>query len=298
MPLVIGPLLVGLLPFLAAIVLVGLSQASTSQHGSSNSGTFWDVITGRAYFHQLAGFAANFARWIVSHFAAGQLRILARWFTGIGTLTLGWFTANPAALEAIVHAIERVYHAVPGIVHRAVQPVHRLAVKAEHTALHGLRLARGTLRALHRYEARVNARLHGIEHSVAVTLPRDIGRIRSREEALSRDITKLWKRTKILEHGAIKTFDWIRTHPFGAAATMFSLAISAVLPRLGLDFLRCNNRTNVGGLRGCALWDALEGLLGLALTTLAIDNLDALVREAQALEQEVVVGIQDLFGVG
>ena len=70
MPLVLGPLLVGLLPFLAALVLLGLSQATTSYRGSDESGSYSDFITGKTFLHQLSGFASSFARWIVSHFAA------------------------------------------------------------------------------------------------------------------------------------------------------------------------------------------------------------------------------------
>src|SRR5437763_11371653 len=87
-PLVLPALLVGLVPFLAAIVLLGLSGASTSQHGSSSSGTFWDVITGKFYARKVGGFAADFARWIVSHFATGQLLMLARYFHNMATLTI------------------------------------------------------------------------------------------------------------------------------------------------------------------------------------------------------------------
>ena len=46
------------------------------------------VITGKFYARKVGGFAADFARWIVSHFATGQLLMLARYFHNMATLTI------------------------------------------------------------------------------------------------------------------------------------------------------------------------------------------------------------------
>jgi hypothetical protein len=297
-PVVLAPFLISFMPFVAALVLVGLAKASTSQHGSADTGGFWDYFTGKAYLNTLSGFASKFARWVASHFAASQLALLARWFTAMGTLTLGVFTANPAAFEEIVAAIERVDRSIAADVHRALSPVRALAHRAAATATSALHLARTLERTLSRFEATVNSRLRHAEHAIAVTIPREIGRIEHGAGVIEHDVESLRKRTKLLETGAIKTFDWIRTHPLGAAATAFAGAVAVALSRLGLDLFRCNEAKNLYNKRGCGMWSDLDALLGLLVTAVAIEDLETLVKTAQGLEEAATVGIQDLLGVG
>jgi len=286
MPLVLGPLLVGLLPFLAAIVLLGLSQASTSQHGSDSSGNFWDFITGKTYLHQVGGFAASFARWIVSRFAAGQLVMLARWFHNIGTLTIGWFIGIALFSESIVSAVERLEHEIPREIHRAVNPVLRLARIGVRKAEHALTVAESAVHALHRFETRVNHRLHAAEHAIAVTLPREIGHIRSGEEALSRDLAKVRERTRELENGATRTFEWIRTHPLSAATGIFAGAVAVALSRLGFGFMRCRSWQKLGRSLTCNDANILADLLAAATLVVGAMSLVELAREEQKVVGE------------
>lgn len=291
MPLVLGPLLVPLLAFLAAIVLVGLSQASTSQHGSADSGSFWDFITGRQYFHQVSGFAAKFARWVVSRFAAGQLRMLARWLVAMGTLSSGWFTGNAVFAEAITTAVERVWHAIPGEIHKLVHPVRLLARHALHTATHALRLANSTVHALHRFEVRANHRLHVVEHTIAVTLPHEIGRIRTGERALEREYRDLRGRVRTLENGAIKAFEWLRTHPRSAAMGAFTAVVSVALARLGYGFLRCRDWQKVGKSLTCGMGRWVGELLGL-IATFALGGLSVL--KPEVLAEAAVAAVDEI----
>lgn len=263
MPLVLGPLLIGLLPLLAAIVLLGLSQASTSQHGSSNSGTFWDVITGRFYFNKLAGFAAGFARWIVSHFAAGQLRVVARWISALGVLTSGLLGVSPGAFEAIVHAIERVVQRGDPRARAKAQAANRHAINAGHAATHANTHARSVGHALDRYKGRTNPQIRHLVHQTTVALPRDIANVKHRERWAEKQMWKIRDRVKELEDGALKTFDWLRDHPGTAAVGAFTGAVAIALDTLGLGSVRCPSLRNLFNQRGCGMWDDLGNLLGL-----------------------------------
>lgn len=295
MPLVLGPLLVPLLAFLAAVVLLGLSQAATSQHGSSNSGTFWDIITGRFYFHKVAGFAAQFARWVVSHFAGGQLRMVARWFGALGTLVGGLLLANPAALEAIVHAIERVMHRGDPRARAKAQSATHQAKVAHRAATHANTHARSVGHALDRYKGRTNPQIRHLVHETTVALPRDIANVKHRERWAEKQMWKIRDRVKELEDGALKTFDWLRDHPGTAAVGAFTGAVAIALDTLGLGSVRCPNLRNLFNKRGCGMWDGLDALLGLLVTGLVIENYDTYIREAQGLAEEVTKGLLDLL---
>jgi hypothetical protein len=291
------PLAVPFFAIVAALVLAGLSKSATAQHGSSNSGTFWDTITGRTYLRSLSGFAAGFARWIVSHFAASQLRLLTRWFMAMGTLTIGWFSAEAQFTEEIVAAVEWVEHHGDPKARAKAQTANRHAIKAGHEATHANTHARSVGHALDRHKARVNPILRHHTHAIDVTLPRDIGRVRTREGELSRDLGKLRDRTKAIEDGALGTFRWIRAHPFSAATGVFAGAVAIALSRLGLGNLRCKNFRNLLNNWGCGLGSALGDLLGLVAAVLAVSDLERLAKEMQAVEHLATEGIAELVGL-
>ena len=84
-------------------------------------------------------------------------------------------------------------------------------------------------------------------------------------EVLEPSIAGLRARTKALEHGAVRTFDWIRAHPGTLAATAFAGAVAAALTKLGGGWIRCKNWRSIGK-HVCGLPNALiEALLGLGL---------------------------------
>jgi hypothetical protein len=226
------PLAVPFFALIAALVLAGLSKSAAAQHGSSNSGTFWDTITGRTYLRQLSGFAASFARWIVSRFAASQLRLLTRWFMAMGTLTGGWFSAEAVFAEAVAGALERIEH-------RGDPKARAKAAKAAGAAAAAAALGHKAGRhanqvgnQLNTYKGHTNTTLRHHTHAIDVTIPRNIAGVRTREEGLSRDLGKLKHRTKALEDGALDTFKWIRAHPLSAATGVFTAAVSMALTRL------------------------------------------------------------------
>ena len=297
MPIVLGGLAVALPAFLCAVVLIGLSQAAASQRGTGSTGGFYDFITGRAYLHAVGDFAGRFARWIVSHFAAGQLVMLARWFGHMAVLTSGVFTANPAALEALVHAIERVMHrGDPRARHKAAT-ANRHAIHATHVGTHANVHARSVGHALDRYKGRTNPQIRHLVHETTVALPRDIARVKHRERWAERQLWKVRDRVKGLEDGARKTWDWITDHPFSATTAAFAGAVAVALGRLGLDAIRCPSLKNMYGKRGCGMWDDLDALLGLVATAVVAANFEELVRLAQSVEEETVSELKNLWNL-
>lgn len=296
MPLVLGPLLVGFLPFAAALVLVGLASAHSSVHGSQNTQSFWQWLSTGGAIRDLLGLGLKAARFVVSHFAASQLRVLSRWFLSIGTLTLGWFVAPAVFAWEAVHAIERVMHRGDPRARAKAQTANRHAIHAGHTATHANVHARSVGHALDRYKGRTNPQIRHLVHETTIALPRDIARVKHRERWAEKQLWKVRDRVIGLENGAIKTFEWLRDHPGSAAVGAFTGALAAVLSVAGVNALRCPQFGNLFNKRGCGLWNDLDALLGLLALGLAIDNLETLVKEAQTLEEGVAVAIKEMLG--
>src|SRR5207253_9927197 len=157
--------------------------------------SFIDFISGRWALHALFGLAAKAGSYVASHFAGAQLRLLARWFIGMGTLTLGWFGIEATFAGNIVAAVERVMHRGDPKARAKAQTANTRAIHARHAADHANAHARSVGHALDGYKARTNPRIAHATHAVDVTLPHRITGVRRREEALSRDQAKLRERT-------------------------------------------------------------------------------------------------------
>lgn len=290
----------GLLPLfvmLAALVLLGLSQMHASAHGGSGvTGWLERLVTGS--FAAIINLASQATRALTSRFAAAQLALVAAFFGAMATLWRFVFQSSAEYAHASASAIEAVWHAIPAEISRELAPVRRLARRAEHAATHALHRAEAALDGLDHLRARVNARLHAVEHTIAVTLPHEIGRIRTGERELERVYEDLRGRTKALERGAIKTFEWLRAHPFSAATAAFAGAVAIALTRLGLGAFRCNSLKRLLNKRGCGLWSDLDELLGLVALTVGALEFETLVHEAQDLTEEAVGAFEDVFGIG
>ena len=296
-PQIDAGLLVGFLALAAALVLVGLSATHSAVHGSQSTQGYWQWLTHGGPILDLLGLGLKAARYVVSHFAASQLRVLARWFSSIGTLTGAWFLVLPYAIESLVHAIERVYHRGDPRARAKAQAANRHAINAGRTATHANTHARSVGHALDHYKGRTNAQVRHLVHQTTIALPRDIAREKHRERWAEKQLWKVRDRVIGLENGAIKTFEWLRDHPGSAAVGAFTGALAAVLSVAGVNALRCPQFGNLFNKRGCGLWNDLDALLGLLVTALAIENLDTLVREAQTLEEGVAVAIKEMLGV-
>jgi len=260
-----------------------MSATHTAQQGSSTSTGFWQFLSS-GLLKTLFGQITKASRAIVSHFAAAQLNVLAKWFIGLGTLASGWFGISALFSEEIVGAVERVMHRGDPKARAKATTANTRAIHAGKSAAHANTHARSVGHALNAYKARSEPRIRHATHAVDVTLPRDIGRVRTREDALSRDLGKLRERTKALEDGAESTFEWIRTHPLSAVTGVFTGAVAIALARLGYGFLRCRNWQQLGKRLTCGMgaWilKSLELLAGFALTYLAVLKPEVLAQEA------------------
>jgi hypothetical protein len=282
---VLVPLLIPFFAFAAAIVLIGLSQSHTAAHGSASVSGFWQFLSS-GLLKTLLGQIAQAGRWVVAHFAAAQLNLLSRWLMGMGTLTLGWFGVNAAFAEAMVAALERVEHRGDPKARAKAAGAATAATAAAKVAHKGVRLGHSNAADLHHFQTKTDARIRPLHHATTVVLPRDIGRIKANEKDLEQAINDLKGRARVIERGAIKTFEWLRAHPYSAAMGVFSGVVAVALGRLGYGFLRCNNWRNLGKRMTCGMgaWilKSLELLAGFALTYLAVLKPQVLAEEAVA----------------
>lgn len=161
----------------------------------------------------------------------------------------------------------------------------RVQIKAEaHTARVALQRTIAQEKAAVRSVAQgVYPRLRAIEHEIARPIQHEIKSARELAREAERSAAHAWR--------------WIHAHRYLPHARTWEDAVAIGLSALGLQWLRCSNNPFNKNPNACGLWSDLESLLGLLALGLAIDNLETLVREAQALEEGVAVGIADLFGV-
>ena len=263
MLLELGPLLVPFFAIAVAIILLGVEKAITAQHGSTDTGGFWSFITGQTYLHQLSGFAAKFLRSISSKWAASQIPVIARWLTSMGTLTRHFSTSIAGFSAAATAAIQRVERRGDPLARSRAQTANRNAIHAGRTATHANVHARSVGHALDGYKAHTNPQIRHLVHQTTIALPRDIANAKHRERWAEKQLWKVRDRVKGLEDGAIKTWDWIRTHPGTAATGAFTAAVAVALDALGLGGVRCPSFGNLFKKRGCGMWDDLGTLLGL-----------------------------------
>lgn len=286
MPILLGELIVPAFAFLGALVLLGLSQTHTAQHGSGGISGFLQWIAHGGPVVGLLKLANAATRFVVSHFAAAQLRMVAGWFKALGTLALFTFSTMADTADLVERALRDIYHYGDRVARAEAKAAKALAREASSVAHRAVGLAKADATALRRYEAKVNAEVRRIDRAVTVTLPHDIARVRGLEEDLSRDLAKLRKRTVAIENGAVKTFEWIRAHPLSGATAVFTGAVAVALARMGFGFLRCRNWQSLGKSLTCGMgkWilDSLELIAGLALGTFAVLDPEALAESAVA----------------
>ena len=273
MPLVLDGLLVALLPLLAAFVLLGLSQVSSVQHGSEQSHNWLWYVTHGVVLQDLLGLASKASRAVVSHFAKAQLVIVAKFFHSMTSLARGWFAGQATFAEEIVGAVERVAGLGDATARAHAKKANSAAAAAERTATQALSRANIATRALNKYKAATNTKIHALHKSVAVTLPGEIAGVKSREGVLEKEYANLRERTKAIEDGAIKTWDWITSHPASVAAGAFAGAVSIALSRLGFGWIRCPGVGRVGNAVCGLPANLLDDLLGLLADYFILTNI-------------------------
>lgn len=283
--------MVVVLPFFvvtAALVLVGLSQMHASSHGSAGA-VGWLVGKLTAPAVAIFNLAIQATRALTSRFAAAQLALLAAFFSGMAALWKAYFQASGNLARAEADAAEAIWDAVPWEVDRKVNPVKRDAHRAGQKAAAAAAAAAATRHALHRYEAKTNPQLHELHHATSVAIPHDIAGLRARDKALTDKQTKDAGAIAGLEDGAVKTWEWIRSHPLSAVTGVFAGAVVVALSRLGYGFLRCNSWRKLGRSIKCSDANILGDLLALATGILAAEvSLTEFVRFCQSIENEAI----------
>jgi hypothetical protein len=274
--------------FIAAVVLLALARTTSawygSASGSANAGGIQSAVISilTAPLRAIGGVAHKIVSTTVSHWAAAHVKIVARWFLHANLLVSNTYKAHGAFAETTAHAFERLRTTViPREIKRLTGPIGARATRAVKAADVARAEERANHRAFERYRSSTLPKIATAYHASTVVLPGEIGRIRTREDTLSRDQTKLRERTDSIEHGAIKTWEWIRTHPLSAATGLFAGAVAVALSRLGWGVLRCRSWQNLGRSLKCSDAAVLADLLAAATLAVGVMSIVELAREEQ-----------------
>ena len=293
-------LLIPGLAFLSALVLVALANTANvhTKANTESQQTFWgfigDALTGKTVVHQIT----QATRSAVSRWALAQLKPVTAWFVALTALLLNIFRTRAEVTEQTAGAFERLRHTtIPREAGKAAAPAKAAAKTATRAAHKAQAKATSTSTSLHNYRVRTAPRIAHATHAVDVTIPQQLGRIRTREGVITKDLGALKDRTKALEEGALDTWRWIRSHPLAGVTGVFAGAVAVALSRLGFGFLRCRSWQRVGRSLTCSQADNLGALLGLAGTVAVVSEFRELVKIGQQVEHGVAVGIKDLAGL-
>jgi hypothetical protein len=296
----VAALLIPGLAFLSALVLVALANTANvhTKANTESQQTFWgfigDALTGKTVVHQIT----QATRSAVSRWALAQLKPVTAWFVALTALLLNIFRTRAEVTEQTAGAFERLRHTtIPREAGKAAAPAKAAAKTATRAAHKAQAKATSTSTSLHNYRVRTAPRIAHATHAVDVTIPQQLGRIRTREGVITKDLGALKDRTKALEDGALDTWRWIRSHPLAGVTGVFAGAVAVALSRLGFGFLRCRSWQRVGRSLTCSQADNLGALLGLAGTVAVVSEFRELVKIGQQVEHGVAVGIKDLAGL-
>ncbi len=286
--------------------------AGTASSGGTQGGildTIWHAIA-QAPANILSAFPGLFpnahkaVRSTVSHWALAQEKAQAAWYTHLNLLVRETYSSNLATASTAADAIERIVAREKADTHyKDGSTVKARATTALNTATKAVareRALSATFTSTHRAQVVLN---HRYTHAIDVTIPAEIGGIRTRNKTRDGEIADLKGAVKGLEDGAIDTFKWISTHRTTAAMGVFAGAVAWALSHLGYGFLRCRSWRQLGKRATCGTASSLLGLLDDGLGTFlgalfayeAVTNLRTLVELGQAVEKGVATGIHDLL---
>jgi hypothetical protein len=271
--IVAGALILLMLAMLAKVWLEPLLASTATRRGGGILRIL--DIPGRA-IRSIAGSAFSAVTHSISVAASHRMGTLARWFHAAGSLVLGtsWAVAHFAGDMA--WSIERLATVVlPREIGRATRPISRRATRALAGALAAGLAVRHLRRHLDRlYAHTIRPAIRHATHAVDVTLPRELGRIRTGLRRVEHEIT----------HPSTR---WLRR----TAAAMWGAALLGLMVRTlarRFPWLFCRKVKNVGN-RLCGLDSDL--LSSLLLDTVLIAGTVSVVqfaRELQAIEGEAV----------
>lgn len=291
---ILPALIVGFFPLFAALVVLGLSQTHTAQSGGASWRGFWDYLLHNspgAIFVQLS---LQATRYVLSKVAGAQLRHVTGFFGALAYLAGQTFDTNRATAENAARAMERLHG-------RERADVRRLHADQAHlrrdlTSEVGKAEAqtRHVGRDLHGFEATTRPQIKALRLAIDVTLPRDIGRIRTREKQIADEQARLKGRVGALEDGAADAWRWLRSHRYSATFGLFAGAVGFALTHLGLGWLKCKSNPFNNNPRACGLWKDLAGVLaGVVAFGGTLDFRD-IVKAAVALEDEASAALSTL----
>ena len=174
--------------------------------------------------------------------------------------TVARLILGPELYTALKLAIQRLLHG-----QHAQQAINQAQTRDNHATRAQLKSAS--------HEAHV-------AHTTAVAIPGQLSR--------EWDIPRLREQVKGLEHGAIDTFKWIKTHPRSLASAAFAGAVAWALGKVGASWIRCNPfRQNAKALcRSNPGWweDLLAGSIALVGTLSVVE----FVKDMQTLERDAL----------
>lgn len=283
-------LLIPGLAFLSALVLVALANTANVQTKAQTESqqTFWgflgNAITGKAVVHQIT----QATRSAVSRWALGQLKPVTAWFVALNALLLNIFRTQTDVIEGTADSIERLRgHTIPNAAKTASAPAKAKADAASRQAHKATATATATAASFHGYRTATAPKIAHATRAVDVTLPAAIGRLNTREGIITKDIESLRERTKAIENGALKTFEWIRAHPLSGVTAVFTGAVAVALNRMGFGFLRCRSWRNAGKRIDCGMGAILGDLLAIGFAYSVIVDPVAIAKAANEAEDVI-----------
>lgn len=257
-----------LITVLEAIPLIGhtlsgpfraCEQAVTSACGAIISGI--EAAVG-ASFHALAWLTDYLWKQIVAA-AAVQLHIAQR---------IGHAALAVTGLGALLHHLQQVWR---GIEH---------GVRSLERRFHG-----------------IEHRVRRLEHELATGIGHDV---RSALDTLEHDVNRI--RTQTIpaiqggvaqaEHDVTALGEYVKDHYLANTEEALGVAVAVGLAGLGLGGLRCNSNPWKNNPNACGLFGDLSDLLGLALALGVAVNLEAFVRDCQAIVGATAEAVADAVG--
>lgn len=183
----------------------------------------------------------------------GSLSKIASLFRRIG----GVISSHARVLlesSELVAALALAYHGVRTLSHDLHARFHGIdaEIRSVEREFHGIE---------HRVKSLEHALTRGIGHDLRLSLKADEKALHHLER---RVIPSIRGDVATVEGEVGNLFDWIKGKADIIGVGSFALAISAALAALGLDWLKCNELSNVTKKRGCGMWSQLDKLLGLA----------------------------------
>lgn len=283
-------LLVPGLVFFTALVLVAIAntQNVTTKAQTESQGSvlkfFKDAITGKAAVHAIT----QLTRAAISRWALAQMKPVTAWFVALNALVINIFRTQTDVLEGTADSLERLRgHTIPQAVGKASAPANAKAKAAQTKAGQASATATATAAAFKGYRTSTAPKLAHATRAVDVTLPQSIGRIKTAEDKLASDQSALRERTKALENGAVKAFEWITSHPLSAATAVFSGAVAVALNRLGYGFLRCRNWRNAARRVDCGMGAIVDDLLAIGFAYSVVVDPVAIAKAANEAEDVI-----------